>query len=441
MKLSNIMNIVLLLALAVSIYILYTSIADMRNSISLLTAKVEGELAELRADLARINSSLSRYDIEGRLSDVESRIEGLRRELGELGALVRGALGHRVSVKYAAGFSLAYDGPVKVVVDGENRTILLAPGNMSDDDLAFYVGKYSPDLVVRTPVERVVLFSATQVALLARLDEEFGLGLLDRVVGVAWGGTYKWYIPGVEERFNDGRWTDVGYASNPNYELLLKLRPDLVVIYTVPGYEASEKLVQRLDELGIPYVVDNEWREETVLGRFEWVKFLAAFFDVEDRAGRLFDMVERAVLSYAAKVADAGPVNVAWFSIYRGTVYAAPPGSYVHDLIRLAGGRYLYGDVPYVSGMELVVKRGNYTDVLVYASSPEFGPSSIGDLLSAEPRLGEVKAVREGRVYLFSSDYFQLGYAYTELLVRDLAAILHPSLFQGVEPRFFVRLE
>ena len=449
MKLSNIVTIAVLIVLLISIYVLYLSITDMKNTVSLLSSKLEGELAklrELRGDLMRLNLSVS--DLKGQLSklggqlaEIQTRLGNLNESLDALGGFIKEASGPRVAVKYAKGFSLVYDGPVKVIVDGENRTILLVPRDITESDLAFYVGKYSPDLIVRVPVGRVVLFSATQVALLVRLDREFHLGLLDKVVGIAWGKTYKWYIPEVEERLNAGKWTDIGYASNPSYELLLRLKPDLVVIYTVPGYEASEKLVQRLDELGLPYVVDNEWREDTVLGRFEWVKFLAAFFDVEEQAARLFDRVERAIGSYSAKVADAGPVNVAWFSIYKGTVYAAPPGSYVHDLIRLAGGRYLYGDVPYVSSIELVVKRGNLTDVLVYASSPEFGPSSIEDLLSEEPRLAAVRAVRDRRVYLLSNDYFQLGYAYTELLVRDLAAILHPNLFPGVEPRFFVGLD
>lgn len=396
--------------------------------------------SEVRGLSSRLGSGLG--ELETRLVEVGERLGRVEEEVGEARSLVELASRPRVSVRYARLFSVVYDGPVKVVRDAEGRVLLLAP--RGSGLVESYVERYNPDSVVYTPVERVVLMSATQAALLYRLGVECGVDLIGpTLVGFMWGREYEWFIEEVGRLLEEGSVADVGPASNPDVEAILGLEPDVVVIYTYPGSPVFSGLV----EAGLPVAVDNEYLEPSVLGRFEWIKFLALFYDLEACAERVFDDVESSVLSVSESVENAVPSEgerpvVAWFTVFGGSIYAAKPVSYVADMIRLAGGVYAFKDLPFGRPTpEYIIARGEDVDVLVYSSTKQYGPRSLEDLLSRVEFAMHVRAVREGRVYLFSPDYWQLGLAYTEDLVGGLASVLHPGLFEGREPRFFEKLE
>ena len=57
---------------------------------------------------------------------------------------------------------------------------------------------------------------------------------------------------------------DVGYDGNVNYERLLSLRPDLVLLFGVNGASPMEP---KLRELGIPFCYIGEYLEESPLGK------------------------------------------------------------------------------------------------------------------------------------------------------------------------------
>ena len=65
---------------------------------------------------------------------------------------------------------------------------------------------------------------------------------------------------------------DVGYEGNINYELLLSLDPDLVLLFGVNGASAMES---KLKELGIPFMYVGDYLEESPLGKAEWLVALS----------------------------------------------------------------------------------------------------------------------------------------------------------------------
>lgn len=336
-----------------------------------------------------------------------------------------------LEVKYSRLFGIKFSEGYKVVRDALNRTLILVPR-----------GREPPSgisgIIVYTPVERVVLMSATQVALIERL-REFAPWILDRVVGIMWGKQYEWYFVEVAERLEKGVIKDVGPDYSPSLEELVALKPDLVIIYTFPGSD----LPQRLDELNIPYVVDNEYLETNPLGRFEWIKLIATFFDLDEEAYRIFSAVEREVGEVINDVRRSGlsPPLVCWLMVYRGTVYVAGGESFPANALRMLGARYAFSDIKSTGSVtvniEEVLSRCRDADVVVYPTS---FVSSLSDILSEAPELKELRAFREGRVYAYSPTIFQLGYYDTEGWVRSLAIILYPNIYPGVEAKYFVRL-
>ncbi|MCS7138183.1 MAG: ABC transporter substrate-binding protein [Candidatus Caldarchaeum sp.] len=319
--------------------------------------------------------------------------------------------------------------------DGINRTVLLVPRGAA-------LPNVKADLVVRTPVERVVLMSTTHVALVERL-REYAPEMLDRVVGFTWGGGFKLYFPEFEKRLADGRIKDVGAAFSPDYEKIIALNPDLVMIYTYPG----DPVISKLAELKLPYVVNGEYLETEALGRFEWIKFVAAFFQLDAEAQKVLDYVKTSYVltsSKAKTLLDRGIESrkkIAWFSVFRGTVYAAAGESYVAKALRELGADYVFSDLKgtgsgTVSKEELAARTVD-ADVIVVSTDLI---TSLESLLKEVPELSRSKAVREGRVYRYNSNIFQLGYYDTEGWFADIASLLYPKSFDDTDLKYFVQL-
>lgn len=88
---------------------------------------------------------------------------------------------------------------------------------------------------------RIVCMSSTHIAMLDAIGEA------GRVVGVS--GIDYISNPDIQARRDSIG--DVGYEGNINYELLLSLDPDLVLLFGVNGASSAEG---KLKETGIPFL-------------------------------------------------------------------------------------------------------------------------------------------------------------------------------------------
>ena len=331
------------------------------------------------------------------------------------------------SVKYATGFKIEYlaDG-VKKVTDGEKQQILLVPA-----------GKRAPAGMeslprVTIPIKRAVYLSSTSVSLLRPLK------VLDTVIGVT---TEKdrWYIDEMKRGLDSGQITLVGKGmGEPNYEKILALKPDAVFMYT--GSADYVKRFEKFNELKIPVAVDNEYLENDPLGRMEWIKFLAAFYDNDAEADAFFRGTENRVQAITAKVSgvDRKP-NVAWLLTSKGTNYVPGGDSYVAKMIAMAGGDYWFKDHGGVGDNNIteeeVLTRGQQADVLIWPSFPPY-VNSMPDVVAAAPKLADLKVVKDGKAWCFQPWFYQ-SLDKTEDAIQDLAAIFHPDLFLGYELKQF----
>ncbi len=286
---------------------------------------------------------------------------------------------------------------------------------------------------IRIPVRRLVVMSSTHIAQLEAINGT------DAVVGFMYGKRYKLFFPDVVKRLEEGKIVDLGPPSSPDYEKLIELHPDLVVIYVTSG---TERVREKLKELGIKYIVDSEWLETNPLGRAEWVKFFGALLDKDRQAEEYFNRIVRNVEDVEKVVGGArSKPNVLWALIWKGRVYVPRGDSYVAKMIEMAGGNYLFknlnGTGSAVISVEELLLKGQKADVMII---PSYFVKSLKDVERLDPRLADLRVFREGRVYNITPDYWQLGLLHPDIVIKDLAAILHPDLFKGYKPRFFVRL-
>ena len=412
---------------------LSSSLISLKADVADKLDKLDKKVGELQQQLSTSTGEL-RGSFQNEISGVNKTLSELRQEVALLRRVASMPSG-QVSVKYAS-FYLAYEGGAYLLRDSMGRRVLLLPRGINEPLASYLEAKYRPDLVVRYPVERAVFMASTQVAMVYRLYNETGdPRFLRSIAGIMWGREYEWYLPEIKAMLQNGTIKDVGSAYSPNYEAILALKPDVVFVYFYPGPYGTEAVIQRLQQLGLPYVVVNEFNERSPLGRFEWIKALAAFFNATDKAVAIFNEVETKWEQLASLAADLDRPRVAWLIIYQGVAY--PAGPVARELIRLAGGRYAYSNYSRVD-LEVVLKHKNDVDLLIW---PGYGVSKIEDILKIEPRLKELRPVITGRVYAYSPAFYQLSNAYPERVLEELVSIIHPEISPPGRMVLFVQLQ
>ncbi|MBQ2414500.1 MAG: ABC transporter substrate-binding protein [Rikenellaceae bacterium] len=291
--------------------------------------------------------------------------------------------------------------------------------------------------------QRVVCMSSTYVAMIDALD------CVDRVVGVS--GIGYIYNPHIQAAAEDGRVCDVGHDSDINFELLLSLQPDIVLIYGVSGENGTANA--KLKELGIPYFYLGDYVEESPLGKAEWLVAMAEILGESERGKEHFLQIEERYLSIVNRLKDEEELShptVMFNTPYRDTWYMPSSRSYAVRLVEDAGGRYIYdgnnGTTSAPIDLEQAYVLTRVADYWINVGQV----ASIEALKRDNPHFADAKAVREGRVYSSDrrttaaggSDFWESAVVNPDVVLADLVAILHPELnIVGEELTYYKRLK
>lgn len=279
------------------------------------------------------------------------------------------------------------------------------------------------------PADRLVVLSSAQVGYLVRL------GGVDRIVAV---GEGKYVADSaLYARAAAGEVAEIGYGNGVDYEKLMALRPDLIMTFATGG---SQDDYQRLGALGLEAMLTSEWQEDSPLAKAEWIKLYGMMLDdgnngMMARADSIFSEESKKYAENAIHDADRvtcdGPRVLAGVS-YGGVWYAPGGRSYTARLIKDAGGCYLWASDT-TREMRLTIE-----DVIALADSADVwvNPGMFGnsdEILAAEPRVTNIRAFREKRVYQNDgrkgpgggNDFFESAVARPSELLRNL----HDCLF------------
>jgi iron complex transport system substrate-binding protein len=346
------------------------------------------------------------------------------RQVGAFGAKATAAQPQKAVLTYAKGFAVEHLGDgYKKVFDGEGRELLLVPRGKQVPD------QYKNLPTIQIPVQKVVVLSGTVTSLLRPLD------VLDTIVATNQDKEF-WYIEEVKTGLASGKVQFVGRSTALDYEKLLSLKPDVVFTYTRSGN--MNEVLTKLDELRIPAAVDLQFLENHPLGRLEWIKFLAAFYNKDEEARIFFEQSEKHMEAILTKTRKASKPNVLWAIITMdGKAYVAKGGDYTDTSIELAGGNNLFKDLPKGEGSapitaEELVARGMNADLWINSHQIHTFQPTIKDLVAANPYLRDLPAIKEGKVWKLKPWWYQT-LDKTDEQIQDLAAIFHPELFPGYE--------
>src|SRR5450759_221878 len=301
-------------------------------------------------------------------------------------------------------------------------------------------GGVDSSAVIFVPLKKIICMSTTHLAMISALGEE------QTIAGVS--GTNFIYSPAIIKNVEKGLVVDVGYEANLNKELILKISPDLIMIYGI-GSESSGYL-GKIKELGIKVIINADYLETDPLSRAEWIKLFGALYCKENLADSLYksEVDEYTRLKSFIVQKTTNKPKVLLGLPFKDTWYISPGNSFISKLINDAGGDYLWMDtessVSMPFGLENVYLRGLKADYWLNIGSV----SSRNEISNVDPRLDDLPCFKNDNLFNNNkrisvnggNDYWESGSLYPHLLLKDIATILHPELFSDHELIFYKKI-
>ncbi len=343
-------------------------------------------------------------------------------------------------IEFANGFTIAYHDGYKVITlknawPGTEKvfTYALVEKGVSIDSSEKY------DAIIKVPINEIVVTSTTHIPSLEML------GVSNTLVGFP----NLDYISSDEtrKRINDGFVSELGKNEDINTEVLIELNPDLVVGFAVDG---NNKAFNTLKKTGIPVVYNSDWTEFNPLGKAEWIKFFAAFYNKEKMADSIFSEIKNNYQEAKALAQNAkSSPTVLSGAMYKDVWYLPQGKSWAAQFITDANGDYLWKESAGTGSLSL-----NIESVLDKGAQAEFwiGPSyytSLQQLKEAHNVYQQFDAFKNDNVYSFANKkgetggllYFELAPNRPDLVLKDIIKILHPELLPEYDFYFFSKLK
>jgi ABC-type Fe3+-hydroxamate transport system substrate-binding protein len=245
---------------------------------------------------------------------------------------------------------------------------------------------FGDPIVVKSVPQRVVSLNP------ATTDLIFALGAGNRLVGRT-----HWDVYPAEAI----KVPDLGSGIRPNVEAVLGARPDLIILYASNDNRAAATAFRTAGVNTLSLKIDH------IDDFHRAAKTIAKLLGDSARGVAVSDSVKKTLERVKAENAGLPKPTVFWH-IWDAPLITIGRGSYMNELVEIAGGENVYGDMAETSptvSIEDVIKR-----------NPQFiitGPEGAREV-SSDPRWSQLAAVKAHRI-----------------LVADTAIVGRPSVRLG----------
>ena len=320
-----------------------------------------------------------------------------------------------LNLKYAEEFSVDKYGDYSLItIDGGSKFLIVpencdTPSNVPSD---IYI--------LKQPLDKTYLVSTSVMDLISRIGA---------VSDIRLSGTKEknWYVEDAVKAMENGDMLYAGKYSAPDYELILNEGCNLVIENTMIYHNPEVK--EKLENLGIPVLVEKSSYEKNPLGRLEWIKLYGVLYGKETEAERYFDSQSEKI--EAVMQNENTGKTIAFFSVTQnGSVTVRKPNDYISQMIHMAGGNYIIqssdAEENALSTMNMQMEdfyaAAKNADILIYNSTIEGEITSVSDLTAKDNLFNDFKAVKDGNVYCTSNNFFQKSTGIAEF-IEDLNTI------------------
>ncbi|MCP4975879.1 MAG: ABC transporter substrate-binding protein [Maribacter sp.] len=291
------------------------------------------------------------------------------------------------------------------------------------------------DAVIAVPIENIVATSTTHIPTLE------ALGVIDKLVGFP--DTQYISSKNTRKRINDGLIKELGNNESINTEMVIELNPDVVIGFSINN---QNKAYETLERSNIPVVYNGDWTEESPLGKAEWIKFFAPFFQKEQMADSIFREIAD---SYNKAKALANKAitkpTVLSGALYKDVWYLPGGNSWAAKFLEDANTNYPWSDSEQTGSLNLsiesVLAKGQDTDFWI--SPSQF--TSYREMQDANVHYLQFDSFKNKNIYTFANTkgetggllYYELAPNRPDLVLKDLIHIFHPDLLPKHELFFF----
>jgi iron complex transport system substrate-binding protein len=344
------------------------------------------------------------------------------------------------AIRYAEGLSIArYEGYSIVKVNNPwpaaNKiyTYILHKKNATVPDSL----RDFPAIAI--PVKNIIVTSTTHIPSLEMLGVESTLKGFPNLTYIS--------SPAMRALIESGKIRELGSNLNLNTEVVLDMQPDVIMGY---GIDNNNPSLDNLQKSGLKVILNGDWNEQSPLGKAEWLKLFGELYDKQSLADSIFNRIESNYNNTVELVKKAGhrPTVLAG-AMYQDQWYLPQGNSWGASFISQAGGLYLWQESAGTGSLSLP-----FETVLEKAGEADFwiGPgqfTSLKEMAANNTHYRMFKAYQTGNVFSFSSKkgktggviYFEIAPNRPDLVLEDIAKILHPELFKEHTLTFFEKLK
>ena len=295
------------------------------------------------------------------------------------------------------------------------------------------------DGLIITPVQKIVVTSTTHIPALELLGVEQTL--------VGFPGTDYISSEKTRTRIENNHIRELGNNEGINTEVLLELRPDVVVAFGVDGNNKSMEIIEKS---GIPVIYNGDWVEKSPLAKAEWIKFFGALYHKDKEAETLFTQIETDYLQAKQIASEAKTKPTVLCGAMHKDVWYLPNGTSPEaQFLKDANTKYLWNDTKETGSIalsfEAVFEKAKHADLWL---SPSYY-TSYKDLKDSNNHYTQFDAFKNKTIYTFSNTtgktggvlYYELGTSRPDLVLKDMIKICHPELLNDYKPTFFKPLK
>lgn len=277
------------------------------------------------------------------------------------------------------------------------------PGPVKEQPLTL-TDDFGREITLAAPAEKIVSLVPSSTEIL------FALGVGERVIGATVFCNYPEQAMAV---------TRVGDFDGPNLELIISLEPDLVFAASL-----HKDIVEALEQAGVAVLALDP---QTIAEIYGAIELTAKAVGAETAGAALVADMQQRLAAVKAKTAGLSEQEqpVVFYEVWYPEIMVAGAGTFIDEIIDLAGGRNMAWDIPRWGVIQEEEVLARNPDIIIHGY-----PDDELSAFAARPGWQTIAAVAEQRFHFVDPDITSRTGPRIAEAVELFARIIHPELFE-----------
>ena len=286
-------------------------------------------------------------------------------------------------------------------------------------------------VTVKKPIERIVAVNRNSIEALRSIKAA------DKIVGVTNSvARDKTYYPKLSEC------QCIGAVKSPDIEMIIELRPDVVIYYGTQWETSFDKIQSVLQKAGISMIGFDCFKPESIVEDVTKLGYTVGKKEEAKKFGDWYNGVVNLISEKIEKIPEEDKPKI-YLEGRTGPYRTCGVGGTTQTIIEMAGGKNIFDDI---SGCltidpeelidrdpEIIVKRKSKIGGYNLDRDDTTKLEAIREELITRPGLHGVSAVKNEKVYIVSVDIIYGGRYFLGIVY--MAKWFHPELLKDINPR------